>query len=108
MLERSTGLLLGAQLLAPGAESDSSQHSVAAPGSSAAEPSAPPCRVTNSKESALRRIAPNGPLTSRLCHIKPGDEVLMARKPTGTLVLDALTPASRLFLLSTGILTPKK
>ncbi len=47
-------------------------------------------------------IAPNGPLTSRLCHIKPGDEVLMARKATGTLVLDALTPASRLFLLSTG------
>jgi ferredoxin/flavodoxin---NADP+ reductase len=47
-------------------------------------------------------IAPNGPLTSRLCHIKPGDEVLLARKPTGTLVLDALTSASRLFLLSTG------
>lgn len=47
-------------------------------------------------------IAPNGPLTSRLCHIKPGDEVLLARKATGTLVLDALTPARRLFLISTG------
>lgn len=47
-------------------------------------------------------IAPNGPLTSRLCRIKQGDEVLMARKATGTLVLDALTPARRLFLLSTG------
>ena len=47
-------------------------------------------------------IAPNGPLTSRLCRIKPGDEVLMARKATGTLVLDALTPATRLFLISTG------
>lgn len=47
-------------------------------------------------------IAPNGPLTSRLRHIKPGDEVLLARKATGTLVLDALTPASRLFMISTG------
>lgn len=47
-------------------------------------------------------IAPDGPLTSRLKHIKPGDEVLLARKPTGTLVLDALTPARRLFLFSTG------
>ena len=33
---------------------------------------------------------------------KPGDEVLIGRKPTGTLVLDALTPGRRLFLLSTG------
>lgn len=47
-------------------------------------------------------IAPNGPLTSRLCRTKPGDEVLLARKATGTLVLDALTPARRLFLISTG------
>ncbi|MDZ4689677.1 ferredoxin--NADP reductase [Terricaulis sp.] len=47
-------------------------------------------------------IVPDGPLTSRLCRIKPGDEVLMARKATGTLVLDALTPAARLFLVSTG------
>lgn len=47
-------------------------------------------------------IAPNGPLTSRLRRIKPGDEVLLARKATGTLVLDALTPATRLFLISTG------
>ncbi|MEZ5994198.1 MAG: ferredoxin--NADP reductase [Hyphomonadaceae bacterium] len=46
--------------------------------------------------------APNGPLTSRLQHIQPGDEVLIGRKPTGTLVLDALTPARRLFLFSTG------
>ncbi|WP_395645246.1 ferredoxin--NADP reductase [Terricaulis sp.] len=47
-------------------------------------------------------IAPNGPLTSRLRNIKAGDEILLARKPTGTLVLDALTPAKRLFLFSTG------
>src|SRR5262245_32096667 len=46
--------------------------------------------------------APNGPLTSRLQHIRPGDEILIGRKPTGTLVLDALRPGRRLFLLSTG------
>jgi ferredoxin--NADP+ reductase len=46
--------------------------------------------------------APDGPLTSRLAEIEPGDEILLGRKPTGTLVLDALTPGKRLFLLSTG------
>jgi ferredoxin--NADP+ reductase len=45
---------------------------------------------------------PNGPLTSRLQHIQPGDEILVGKKPTGTLVLDALTPGKRLFLVSTG------
>ncbi|WP_417320415.1 ferredoxin--NADP reductase [Emcibacter sp.] len=45
---------------------------------------------------------PNGPLTSRLQQITPGDEVLLSRKPTGTLVLDALLPGKRLFLFSTG------
>ncbi len=44
----------------------------------------------------------NGPLTSRLRHIKPGDRVLVGRKPTGTLVLDNLLPGKRLYLLSTG------
>jgi len=44
----------------------------------------------------------DGPLTSRLQNIQPGDEVLVGRKPTGTLVLDALLPGRRLFLLSTG------
>ncbi len=44
----------------------------------------------------------DGPLTSRLCHVRPGDAVLLGRKPTGTLVLDALKPGSRLFLFSTG------
>lgn len=46
--------------------------------------------------------APNGPLTSRLQKIRPGDEVLVGRKPTGTLVLDALRPGRRLILVSTG------
>lgn len=44
----------------------------------------------------------DGALTSRLKHIRPGDRVLVGRKPTGTLVLDALLPGKRLFLLSTG------
>jgi ferredoxin--NADP+ reductase len=44
----------------------------------------------------------DGPLTSRLQHIREGDAVLLGRKPTGTLVLDALKPGRRLFLLSTG------
>ena len=45
---------------------------------------------------------PDGPLTSRLQHIQPGDKVLLGKKPTGTLVLDALKPGKRLFLISTG------
>ena len=44
----------------------------------------------------------NGPLTSRLSKIKPSDGVILKRKSTGTLILDALTPAKRLFLFSTG------
>lgn len=46
--------------------------------------------------------APNGPLTRRLQRIVPGGEILVGRKPTGTLVLDALRPGRRLFLISTG------
>lgn len=45
---------------------------------------------------------PDGPLTSRLRHIKAGDEILVSRKPTGTLLLDDLHPGTRLYLLSTG------
>lgn len=44
----------------------------------------------------------DGPLTSRLQHITAGDYIIMKRKPTGTLVLDALTPARRCFLVATG------
>jgi len=43
-----------------------------------------------------------GALTSRLRHIQPGDRVLVGRKPTGTLVTDALKPGKRLYMLSTG------
>ena len=45
---------------------------------------------------------PDGPLTSRLQKIQPGDPVYLGRKPTGTLVADALLPGKRLFMLSTG------
>jgi ferredoxin--NADP+ reductase len=44
----------------------------------------------------------DGALTSRLQHITPGDEVLVSRKPTGTLLLDNLLPGKRLYLLATG------
>lgn len=44
----------------------------------------------------------NGPLTSRLQHIKPGDTVLIGRKPTGTLVTDNLLPGRSLWMLATG------
>jgi len=44
----------------------------------------------------------NGPLTSRLQHIKPGDEILVSRKPTGTLLLHDLKPGRRVYLLSSG------
>jgi len=45
---------------------------------------------------------PDGPLTSELQKIQVGDTVIMRQKATGTLVLDALTPAKRLFMISTG------
>lgn len=44
----------------------------------------------------------NGPLTGRLQQIVAGDEIYLGRKPTGTLVTDALLPGKRLFMLSTG------
>ena len=45
---------------------------------------------------------PDGPLTQHLQKIVPGDTVLMRPKPTGTLVVDALTPARRLWMVATG------
>ena len=45
---------------------------------------------------------PDGPLTSRLQHLKVGDPLLVSRKPTGTLVLSDLLPGKRLFFFSTG------
>ena len=45
---------------------------------------------------------PNGPLTSKLQHIKLKDQILINSKSTGTLVCDYLLPGRNLFLLSTG------
>ena len=45
---------------------------------------------------------PDGPLTSRLQHIKVGDEIILRPKPVGTLVHDALLPGKRLYFFSTG------
>ncbi len=44
----------------------------------------------------------NGPLTSRLQHIKAGDRLLVSKKPVGTLIVDNLLPGRTLYLLSTG------
>jgi len=45
---------------------------------------------------------PGGPLTEHLQKIQPGDSVWFRKKPTGTLVLDALLPGKRLWMISTG------
>jgi len=45
---------------------------------------------------------PDGPLTSRLQHIVPGDQIILRPKPVGTLVHDALLPGRRLWFLATG------
>ncbi|HXE18991.1 ferredoxin--NADP reductase [Castellaniella sp. UC4442_H9] len=44
----------------------------------------------------------NGPLTSRLQHLQPGDSILISRKPVGTLVTDDLKPGRHLYLFATG------
>jgi ferredoxin--NADP+ reductase len=44
----------------------------------------------------------NGPLTSRLQHIQPGDTLLVGRKASGTLLLQNLLPGRNLYLLSSG------
>lgn len=45
---------------------------------------------------------PDGPLTSRLQHLTPGDTVLVSRKPTGSLLVSDLRPGKQLYLLCTG------
>ena len=44
----------------------------------------------------------DGPLTSKLQNIKVGDHIIMKTKPVGTLVLDALIPGKRLYMIATG------
>jgi ferredoxin--NADP+ reductase len=45
---------------------------------------------------------PDGPLTSKLQHIQPGDKIVVGRKPTGTLLIDYLLPGKHLYLLGSG------
>ena len=45
---------------------------------------------------------PDGPLTSRLQHIKVGDSIVVGKKPTGTLLIDYTLPGKRLYLFGTG------
>ena len=44
----------------------------------------------------------DGPLTSKLQHLKVGDEIILKPKPVGTLVHDALLPGKRLYFFATG------
>lgn len=44
----------------------------------------------------------DGPLTSRLQHLQVGDDILISKKPTGTLICGDLNPGKNLYLLSTG------
>jgi ferredoxin--NADP+ reductase len=45
---------------------------------------------------------PDGPLTSKLQNLKVGDNILLSKKPTGTLITDGMLPGKRLWLISTG------
>lgn len=45
---------------------------------------------------------PDGPLTSHLQKIQPGDEILIKPKCTGTLVIDYLNDTENLVMLATG------
>jgi ferredoxin--NADP+ reductase len=45
---------------------------------------------------------PDGPLTSKLQKIQVGDQILLSKKPTGTLIVDNLLPGKNLYLISTG------
>jgi ferredoxin/flavodoxin---NADP+ reductase len=44
----------------------------------------------------------DGPLTSRLQHLKVGDDLIVNSKAVGTLILQNLLPGRNLYLLSTG------
>jgi len=45
---------------------------------------------------------PDGPLTSQLAHIRPGDSVWVNNKTTGTLTLHHVLPGRVLYMLATG------
>src|ERR1700710_2509400 len=45
---------------------------------------------------------PDGPLTSRLQHLREGDEILVSRKATGTVGIDNLQGGGNLYLIVIG------
>jgi len=45
---------------------------------------------------------PNGPLTSRLVNLKPGDNIQVATRAHGFMILDELPAAKHLWLMATG------
>ncbi len=61
--------------------------------------------VSSNYEDTLEFLSikvPNGPLTSRLQHINVGDQIIVGRKATGTLLIDNLRPGRNLYLIGTG------
>lgn len=46
--------------------------------------------------------APDGPLTTKLQHVKPGDNIVVSDKTTGTLTLANITLGGNLWLFATG------
>ncbi|MBN9064634.1 MAG: ferredoxin--NADP(+) reductase [Rhizobiales bacterium 65-9] len=61
--------------------------------------------VSSNYEDTLEFLSikvPDGPLTSRLQHIRVGDPIIVGRKATGTLLIDNLTPGRNLYLIGTG------
>lgn len=61
--------------------------------------------VSPNHESHLEFLSikvPGGELTSRLQHIRPGDPIVVGKKPTGTLRIEHLRPGQNLYLLATG------
>ena len=45
---------------------------------------------------------PNGPLTSHLVNLKPGDNIQVAPRAHGFMILDEVPPAKNLWLMATG------
>jgi len=65
-------------------------------------PTVSPARTMRTSSSSSRIKVQDGPLTSRLQHLKEGDEIIVSRKATGTLVIDNLEDGRNLYLVGTG------
>ena len=65
-------------------------------------PTASPAPITRTELEFFSIKVPDGPLTSRLQHLKRGDAIIVSRKATGTLVIDNLEDGRNLYLIGTG------